>query len=210
MRNQLYDILKKSFNSFIGNMHTALPGRIESYIPAQKKANVKPLIKKKINNLQILPLPVITNVPVVFPGTNNAVLSFPLNPGDGCLIIFSERSMERFLSSVGEDVEPQDPRRFSLTDAICIPGLFPFPQPGKTGTGTSVELLNDIGFVDIQGSNNFAVLFNQLKTAFDNLLNAFNTHVHGGVTPGGGSTATPTPVSTAVIDNAKSTKVRLG
>ena len=48
--------------------------------------------------------------------------------------------------------------------------------------------------------------FNQLKTDFNNLVTKFNSHVHTGVTTGGGSSATtPTPgtASTADITGAK-------
>lgn len=75
------------------------------------------------------------------------------------------------------------------------------------------------GIVEVNGSADFAVAFNDLKTGFDALktdLNTFitvyNAHVHIGVTPGPGSTGTTPAVGTssaASIDNAKVPTVKL-
>lgn len=141
MKDQLPDVLRMVIENRLSTLHTALPGRIESYDSTTKKASVKPLIKKRFENNETLPLPVIENAPVVFPGTTDFLLHYPLKQGDGCLILFSERSMESWLS-LGGDVEPVDPRKFALADAICVPGLFPFNEPGKIASeDTAFEIL---------------------------------------------------------------------
>lgn len=139
MRQQFYDILRLAFNSFMDGVHTCIPGSIQSFDPLTKKASVKPLVQKKFEN-ETLSYPVITNVPVVFPGTKDVVLSFPLSAGDGCLILFSEVSLERYLSSAGEEVEPGETRKFALSDAVCLPGLFPFGSPGAVGDGLALQV----------------------------------------------------------------------
>ncbi len=156
-------------------------------------------------------MPVIAEVPVIFPSTKKALMAFPLEEGDGCLIIFSERSMERYLSNAIVEVEPQDPRKFSLTDAICIPGLFTFNEPGKVQEDTTaLEILYDDGFVNIQGNANFAVLYNELKSKLDSLQTQLISHVHPGVLPGGSSTGPSTTPFNTDITAAKSGKVKLG
>lgn len=141
MRQRFTDVIKHVFDSKMLQVHTAIPGKIERYDPTTKKASVKPLIKMRVNN-ESLNYPVIDNVPVIFPGTSNAIIVFPLAKGDNCLIIFSEQSMENYLSSRGtSDVEPGDKRRYSLTDAICIPGLNTFTNPGLTGGLTGMEII---------------------------------------------------------------------
>ncbi len=140
MRQKFYDVLKTAFESFVGNIHTCIPGQIESYNSAQKKASVKPLIKKRIDNVDVS-YPVISDVPVIFPGSSDTAIVFPLSKNDGCLILFSETSLENFLSSRGGEVDPGDARKFSLTDAVCIPGLFSFSSPGKTGGATGLEII---------------------------------------------------------------------
>ena len=140
MRQRFSDVVKKIIESYMLKIHTCIPGKIESYNPTIKQASVKPLIKLKVNN-EVLGYPVIDNVPVIFQGTKDAVITFPIAAGDGCLILFSEQDMENFLSSTGNEVEPGDNRRYSVNDAICIPGLFPFTSPGKTGGLTGLEVI---------------------------------------------------------------------
>jgi hypothetical protein len=210
MNKQFSEVLEKSFDSFISNIHTSMPGVIQSYDNTKKKVEVLPLVKKKFKNGQVLSFPVISNVPVIFPGTNNAIISFPLSRGDGCLIIFSERSLERFLSSNLEEVEPQDPRKFSISDAICIPGLFSFSKPGRVGDNNQLEIYYDAGTVDIQGADNFAVKYNELKSKLDALQGQLTSHVHTGVTTGPGSSGPSTTLWDVDISGAKSDKVKIG
>ncbi len=131
MNQEFSSVLKNTVDNLLSGIHTVLPGKIESYDPTLKKVSVKPLIQK-VFETETLSLPVISDVPIVMPGTNEMIISLPIKKGDGCLVLFSERSLEAYMSSNLADVEPQDPRRFSLSDAICIPGLFTFFSPGKT------------------------------------------------------------------------------
>lgn len=134
MKQQFPDIIKKMFNSYMTNINTAIPGLVESYNPTTQRADVKPSIKKKIST-ELVSYPVIANVPVQFMGSGNATFIFPLSKGDRCLIIFSQESMENYLSSPDREVEPGDERRFSLADAICI------PMASGTGGLTGIEII---------------------------------------------------------------------
>jgi hypothetical protein len=115
------DIITDAIMSNIAKIHTALPGKFESF--DGKFASVKPLIKKKYVDGVIEALPVISGVPVVFPSTGEFQLSFPIKKGDGCLIIFSERDISNWVAK-GTDSEPAEPSKYDLSDAIAIPGLF--------------------------------------------------------------------------------------
>lgn len=127
----LPEVLKISVQRALSEIHTCLPGKIEKFDHKTQKASVLPLIKKKYKDGKAESMPVIENVPVVFPRCAKGSFTFPLEAGDGVLLVFSERSMERFLSTGGEQ-EPGDTRKFDLTDAIAIPGLFPFSVESKT------------------------------------------------------------------------------
>lgn len=122
----LFDLLSASIDNKLKNVHVCLPGKIEKY-HGNQKADVKPLIMDGSDAL-----PVITNVPVVFPRSGGASLTFPVRKGDGVLLVFSERSLDVWLSK-GGDVDPQDPRTHDLTDAIAIPGLIPLSEGSASG-----------------------------------------------------------------------------
>ena len=142
----LPQVLENTFFALMSEINTCLPGRIESYDFKTQKCTVKPLIKKKFFNGDVLELPIITEVPVQFPRSKNAGMTFPLERGDLCIIIFCQRSMERWLAS-GEDVEPGDPRKFDLTDAIVIPGIFSFNFKNIANNNKDLEIQNRKGEV---------------------------------------------------------------
>lgn len=181
MRQRFPDIVKLIIESYMQTVHIDIPGTIESYDASLKKASVKPSVKFKVNN-ELLSYPVIENVPVIFPTTRNFRFVFPLERGDGCLILFSERSLERWLSSNGEEVEPGDNRKNSLSDAICIPGLFPFGNPGKPGDSTDVIIESDNTDIKVNGINielngntKRFVTYAELNTALQLLVASINT-----------------------------------
>jgi hypothetical protein len=70
---------------------------------------------------------VVTNVPVIWPTTEDGGLEMPLEPGHTGTLIFAERSLDKWLVS-GGTVSPDDPRKFNLSDAQFIPGLRPFDR----------------------------------------------------------------------------------
>jgi hypothetical protein len=125
-----------------GKMHTAIPGIVSKYDPSKPSVEVQPAVKKIYYNGTELSFPVIVSVPIIFPRTKKFHLSFPIEKGDGVLIIFSERSIEEFLQN-GVESTPTNSRIFALTDAIAIPGLFGFGKGSKIIDGTKMELIFD-------------------------------------------------------------------
>ena len=66
----------------------------------------------------------IYNVPVLFPRSRKAAVTFPLEKGDTVLLVFAERSLDEWIEKGGNKVSPEDPRRHDMSDAIAIPGCF--------------------------------------------------------------------------------------
>lgn len=105
------------------DMHTALPGTISEFDPATGMAAVKPEGAAAMKNGKRLKYPSIVKVPVVFPqaGGQDAVIAYPVKPGDGCLVIICENDLKPWMSH-GKETESD--MKFDLTNAVCIPGLF--------------------------------------------------------------------------------------
>ncbi len=163
------DVFSKFYDSKMENVHTCIPGIIESYDGhATRKATVKPAIKlnrENGDNIEILP---ITNVPVIFPSSTAFNMVYPLQQGDSCLILFSETGIGTYLDSSGSVVDSDDYARFSLTDAICLPGLFPFGQVPATKT---IELDEEGVLKFFEGTESF-VLGDVLKTEIQKNIDA--------------------------------------
>lgn len=122
MKLSLADVITRSIQHHLDDVHTCLPAQIVSYNYKNQSAQVKPLIKKTYYNGQTISLPVIVNVPVSMPSGGGASINLPVKSGDKVLLVFSERSIERWLAN-GEDSEQGVARRFDLTDAFAITGI---------------------------------------------------------------------------------------
>ena len=127
------DLARQIARAVTAGMHTAIPGRVLAYDRTQQRADVQPVVRFSRRNrdgerVTYLPAPV-PNCPVVFPGSGSVSLTWDLASGDSCLIVFSERSIDEWLSTGEADNEPADPRRFALTDGFVIPGGRPFVDP---------------------------------------------------------------------------------
>ncbi len=135
----LNDAIGAALAAAISQIHTCLPGKVESFDFRTRKASIKPLIKRPYLDGNPQALPVIPGVPVLFPWGGTGSLTFPMQRGDTGAIFFTERAMEVWLSR-GGDAAPGDPRMFDITDAIFIPGLAPFNVSGPAEDGESLLL----------------------------------------------------------------------
>ena len=150
------DIILSAIKSIISGMHTCLPGRIESYDYTTQKASVLPLLRDVYSDGEEINMPVIIDVPVVFPAIGSVGLTFPVNAGDGVLLVFAERSLDKWLSRGGV-VTPDDPRRFDLSDAIAIVGLNPFTETSQADNNTDVTLQNGTAKLKLQTGGKVAL-----------------------------------------------------
>lgn len=136
------------------DLHTALPCRVESYDAAKQMVSVQPQIKKaffdETDERQVERLPVITGVPVQFPQGGGYRITFPIAVGDTGLVLFSEASLDVWLSQGGE-VDPLDDRRFHLSDGIFLPGVRSFANALTDAHSTKMTLGKEGGlqlFID--------------------------------------------------------------
>lgn len=117
--------MESLINDSIQEIHTAMPGRIESIDYENGTADVQPVMKKYLRNEEIIDYPLITNVPIVFPQGNgqDSFIVYPVRPGDSCLLIVSEQALDYWQFGMETDMNLP----FDLTNAVCIPGLFQRP-----------------------------------------------------------------------------------
>jgi hypothetical protein len=174
----------------LAEVHVALPGRVVSYDSAKQSADVQPLIRQPFENeegdRQVDSLPIVTHVPVVFPGAGPISMTWPIPAGTTGLLVFSEASLDKWLNEGGE-VDPLDDRRHALTDGVFIPGLRPFsdPVPPAGVHGTAVVISAPL--IHAAGTAQLA-----LKSDVDALQSYIDAHFHTGGTLALGLTGPPT------------------
>ena len=126
----LEEVLRAAVDGRLFDVHTALPAKVEKYDAAEQKIDAKPLLKRAViteDGEEVSEsLPVITDVPVVFPRGGGFFISLPIAQGDHVLLVFNERSIDKFVAGGGEEVDPVDVRMHDLSDPVAIPGFYPF------------------------------------------------------------------------------------
>lgn len=166
----LTQVIRDMIDQQLLELHTAMPGEIVEYDYNTNLAVVQPVIKRKFKQMaQAMPLPLISNVPVFFPSTKDAYLRLPIAVGDEGQIIFQERSIDNWLENGGV-IDPLDPRKFHLSDAVFYPGLRSknnalIPK-GKTN---SVVIKNSKSVIEIMTSGKFKITNGKDET-FDLLV----------------------------------------
>lgn len=133
----LADVIMAAIDSRLINTHTAIPGEIVSYKKSEQTAQVKVAIERSIEG-EVVNYPILDDLPVVFPRSSAGGILFDLLPGDGCLLVFSERNLDRWRSS-GSGQPPLDGRKFDISDAMVIPGLFPTSDKATPKGGTELR-----------------------------------------------------------------------
>lgn len=119
-------ILDKMVSSHLEGLHTSFPAKVVSYDSSKRKATVKPLIRLKMEAGPSISIPPIPGVPVIFPSSSGFTLDFELNANDFLLIHCTEAALGNWINSRGAETDPEDSTRFSLNDAVAVPGLYPF------------------------------------------------------------------------------------
>ncbi len=207
----LSELIRNSFDFYQEDIHTCLPGRVEKYDPGEQRADVQPMVQRRLvaedGTELIEALPQIPEVPVAFPRSGEFFVSFPVKQGDLGILVFAERSMELYLEGEGRKQEGDDPadyRKHDLTDAFFIPGGYPWKRSikeadpdnmvmGKDEGGLQIHVKPD-GTMDIRVSgtaDEVVALGNALKAFWDGTFTTWATgHTHPtGVGPSG----PPTP-----------------
>jgi hypothetical protein len=129
---ELSDVISRNIEQHLREMvNTCIPGTVfkvdKKSFSKEQVVDVVPSIKELNINGAEIKLPKMLNVPVMFPsGGGTGVVTFPMKAGDPVLILFSQRSLQKWkiTGAGGWPVVPEDKRYLSQTDAICLPGLF--------------------------------------------------------------------------------------
>lgn len=99
------------------SLHCALPGIVVSFDPETQMAEIQPAVKAGS-----LSFPVLPDVPVFFPGSRESAITWPVSPGDECLVILADADIDAWFET-GEASAPRSSRKHSLSDAFAFVGF---------------------------------------------------------------------------------------
>ena len=192
--NEVKDVIKDWIKKGAEDVHVSMIGKVESYDPSTNRASITPVGSLTAPDWQEIPYPTIHNVPLQFPCGNGGTsgCTFPVKPGDTCIIIFADHQIESFLSGAKSD----DMRNHSMNDAYAIPTLFSASVPTLKSNPDDVCLFNNGSLVVLNSSYMTITLADGTNVSIgggDCIVNGISVvhHVHGGVMSGGSTTAEP-------------------
>lgn len=158
------------------NLRCCIPCIVQSYDSEKGTVECQPAIREKIINqneeIEYQNLPLLLDVPVVFPSTNSWSVSFPLKIGDECLVFFSDLSIDNFWEK-GNVQNPIEDRRHDLSDGFAIPCNLSLTKGRKLADGLYLASSNasvlignsDVIFTCSSGSLNLSDLIKHTHTA---------------------------------------------
>lgn len=146
--SQLYENIIKKVNF---NLRCCIPGVIQQYDPKTNTASIQPAIREEIvnedNTVQYMNLPILVNVPIIFPSCSIGSIKMLLKQGDECLVLFSDLSIDNFWKYANVQ-NPIEVRRHDLSDGIAIPCVLSQPNT-KPFNGTGVEITSGAAKISI-------------------------------------------------------------
>jgi hypothetical protein len=120
----------------LSSLHCALPGTVVSFDAESQTAVIQPAVSRVIPSAvegspSSVSMPLLRDVPVFMP------VSFEINPGDACLVIFADCDIDAWFEN-GEVEVPASNRMHSLSDGFAFVGFRPRVIPTASSVIPSV------------------------------------------------------------------------
>lgn len=219
--NSLHQVIIQALAEWQSQMWTALPAIITSYDAATQTCEVQPATQlyrlKRDGTKELLTMPILVDIPVIFPSAGGYAITFPVAEGDEVLVVFASRDIDSWWAYGG--TQPQvDRRMHDLSDGFAILGprsqkklLSPSPaasslQVRSNDGGAIIEIApNHVINVTTQGTVNVKAPTINLQNAGsalkklvkDTFIALFNSHTHPD--PVSGTTGVPIQQSTTDV-----------
>jgi len=188
--NDGQEALRLAMEGRLSSVWTALVGLVQSVDYTKRTCTVQPSIQGRVQlpsgQYQYVNLPVLVDVPIVFPSAGGFTLSLPLAAGDEVLVVFASRCIDSWWQSGGIGL-PMESRMHDLSDGFAIPG----PRSLATTTplsATNAQLTSDDGetYIELTPSGNVnvkATIFNVEATTIN--MEATDLNFEGNLTVDG-------------------------
>lgn len=206
--------LRVAFDSFQQTVWTALPALIVEADLEKMTLSCQPTVQAQVTDAAgastWVNLPILLDVPIMYPNGGGYALTFPLHANDEVLVIFASRCIDSWWQSGGVQVQAEF-RMHSLSDGFAIPGPRSQPRVLVGVNPAAVELRSESGanYISIADDNNVRLVA-QGNVSVDAYgasatITAANITLNGNVTINGNLGVTGNIQTTTLGSDVKST-----
>ncbi|MBX7196034.1 MAG: hypothetical protein K1X94_28520 [Sandaracinaceae bacterium] len=206
-------LVRDAIKAALFDVHTAFPARVESvsrdgigWRVDAKPMGYRYLAKMDGGELQE-ELPVIPDVPVVWPASGGWGIAMPIEEGDHVLIVASEHATGQWRAR-GTLSDPQLRERHGLSGCFAIPGAGTALRKFADGVSSAAQsgiVIGKDGGIQIsmssteiklgRSASSYAAKADAVLDRLQTIVDGFNGHTHVGVTAGTGTSGVPSPAS---------------
>jgi hypothetical protein len=192
--DEFYRLFK---NNIMSSLRVAMPGIIQSFNSNEQTVTIKPALREQIINadqsVTWAEIPLLLDVPICLPKAGGYALTLPIEQGDECLVIFSDRCIDAWWSYGGIQNQIES-RKHDFSDAFALLSTWSQPNVIVNYSTTAAELRTLDGNTKIslkpgEVDINAQTLNINVPTVNINGI-TFGTHTHNAPS-GGGQTSGP-------------------
>lgn len=122
----LRDSVIEAIRAQIVEVNTCMPGEVVSFDAGTQSATIQLCLEREVLGTTE-PITQLEGVPMMVQSGGGFSVTFPVNAGDPCLVLFAQRGIDNWY--LDGRCQPQATRRHHhLSDAVFIPGLKPLPD----------------------------------------------------------------------------------
>ena len=146
--NDPEESLRIALESAQANIWTAIPGVVTAVDLTAQTVSVQPSVQGSISapdgSSRSVNLPLLVDVPIVWPRAGGFALTFPIAANDEVLVVFASRCIDSWWQSGGVGAQAEV-RMHDLSDGFAV--LAPTSQPRKLSnvSSSNVQLRDDAG-----------------------------------------------------------------
>lgn len=161
--NDIEEVIRTAMDGRQVSVWTAIPGIVQTVNFTNMTCSVQPSIMGAIvdqNNVATsVTLPLLVDVPIVFPSAGGFTITFPMAQGDEVLVVFSSRCIDAWWQSGGVQ-QPMEARMHDLSDGFAIPGPKSVPKAISSISSTGCQIRNNAGttYVEISGNGKIKIV----------------------------------------------------
>jgi len=122
-KETLYTAILKGVRNGLIETRTSFPAVIDTFDSETQTASVQPLIKATVRNGDVVSLPVLVDVPILFPRAGGFSVTFPVKAGDELLVTCCDRDFSVWMQQGGQQ-KPDSTEIHTLSSAVGVLGLY--------------------------------------------------------------------------------------